>query len=534
MDKFNPKKHLISLKGKMYLETKFRLIWFRTEHPRGCVSTNVECYDPLTVKATIYDGEGAVLATGYASANDKGNAVWSGRAIEKAECLDLDAEMLTQRGFRPFYDLREGEAVLAYDKETDTCVWTPLRAVSVYGSAPVVRLASKWFDVLMTPNHSWAVKAQTGERSLVEGHQLQPNQRLILSAPAPGGDSPITPNEAALIGWLFTDGSVRWTGNSVRGIVYQSKPEHIEAIRALMPPAAREAVRIGGSHTFPTGRTYATLDQRQFLLSAADTRALLDKALIRTSEDLPSLATRLSVEARHAMYTAFMAADGDGRGYFGKKRKPGVQECWQILCTLNGVAVGAYRNKDVFPVQRAKKRRFACVSELSLQDAGTAPVWCPTTDYGTWITRLPNGQVTITGNTAAIGRALAHAGYGTQFAGNEIDDTDHLADSPVERKSPTNSNSKPETALGQNGQKRVRDMPYIFSKVRHLYGEDEAAAKEHFRHGTLKKLEKSGAIQAAMTDDEVVAAVVAYKKQQQMDADFDSLTAVPVNGVKAG
>lgn len=35
--------------------------------------------------------------------------------------------------------------------------------------------------------------------------------------------------------------------------------------------------------------------------------------------------------------------------------------------------------------------------------------------------------------TAAIGRALAHAGYGTQFALSDMDEGDYLADSPVTR-----------------------------------------------------------------------------------------------------
>jgi len=35
--------------------------------------------------------------------------------------------------------------------------------------------------------------------------------------------------------------------------------------------------------------------------------------------------------------------------------------------------------------------------------------------------------------TAAIGRALGVAGYGTQFMGDEMDEGEHLADSPVER-----------------------------------------------------------------------------------------------------
>jgi hypothetical protein len=83
--RFNPTKHLIQLKGKQYLETKYRIQWFREEHPGGCISTEVMSFDPVMVKATIYNAEGGILATAHAGAVDKGNAVWSGRAIEKSE-----------------------------------------------------------------------------------------------------------------------------------------------------------------------------------------------------------------------------------------------------------------------------------------------------------------------------------------------------------------------------------------------------------------------------------------------------------------
>jgi len=57
---------------------------------------------------------------------------------------------------------------------------------------------------------------------------------------------------------------------------------------------------------------------------------------------------------------------------------------------------------------------------------------------------IDNGKVMWTGRaiekaeTAAISRALAHTGYGTQFA--EDDDADYLADSPIEKAPPSRQN----------------------------------------------------------------------------------------------
>lgn len=86
---FDAKKHLIKLKDKWYLEAKWRIMWMRDEHPDWRISTEVISLDPPIVKAVVMDAEGAVIATAHGGAVDKGNAVWSGRSIEKAETAAL-------------------------------------------------------------------------------------------------------------------------------------------------------------------------------------------------------------------------------------------------------------------------------------------------------------------------------------------------------------------------------------------------------------------------------------------------------------
>lgn len=55
------------------------------------------------------------------------------------------------------------------------------------------------------------------------------------------------------------------------------------------------------------------------------------------------------------------------------------------------------------------------------------------TGHGTCVPSAgPNGRYIEKAETAAIGRALAAAGYGTQFGGNEFSEGDNLADAPVE------------------------------------------------------------------------------------------------------
>ena len=86
--RFDPKAHVLKMKGRgerEYLETKWRIVWFREDHPAGKIATELLQIEPPVVKATITDSNGTQIATGHASAPKIDNAVWSGREIEKAE-----------------------------------------------------------------------------------------------------------------------------------------------------------------------------------------------------------------------------------------------------------------------------------------------------------------------------------------------------------------------------------------------------------------------------------------------------------------
>lgn len=87
MSKFDPTEYVKPMgnTNRMYLEVKYRLMWFRSDMPKGRIVTEVISHDPVMVKATISDEDGNVIATGHAQAVDAGNAVWKGRAVEKAE-----------------------------------------------------------------------------------------------------------------------------------------------------------------------------------------------------------------------------------------------------------------------------------------------------------------------------------------------------------------------------------------------------------------------------------------------------------------
>lgn len=109
--KFNPAEHLISLKGKDYLQVAWRIYWFRSEHPNWCIHTcPVEITDNRAIfKAAILDENGVEKATGHGSETKSD----FGDFIEKAETKSIGRAMAAL-GFGTQFapELDEGERIV--------------------------------------------------------------------------------------------------------------------------------------------------------------------------------------------------------------------------------------------------------------------------------------------------------------------------------------------------------------------------------------------------------------------------------------
>jgi len=92
---FNPKDHVMNMRGKDYLEVKWRLVWFREEHPAGRIETEVVTHDPVLMKALVFSADN-LLATGYGTAKVQGVA--KSRPYEGAETAAI-GRALAHAGF---------------------------------------------------------------------------------------------------------------------------------------------------------------------------------------------------------------------------------------------------------------------------------------------------------------------------------------------------------------------------------------------------------------------------------------------------
>lgn len=103
---------VLNLRGKEYLEVKYRLVWFREEHPDWSIETELVSVTDKSAcaKATIKDSEGRLIATSHKFENERGFPDF----IEKAETGAI-GRALALIGFGTQFcadDFSEGERIV--------------------------------------------------------------------------------------------------------------------------------------------------------------------------------------------------------------------------------------------------------------------------------------------------------------------------------------------------------------------------------------------------------------------------------------
>lgn len=302
--------------------------------------------------------------------------------------LPLETEILTKSGWVTYNQVRVGGPALTYNVERHLTEWQVVEGVELSDfDGELLSIENRWgHKYRWTRDHQLPVYEQYGhKRKIVNASDLKSHHRILLVAPHVFGEvSLLSEREAALLGWIVTDGYHRWRGNHFESMVYQSEGKHAQKIRAEFDWAIMsESIHPG------TG-------VRCFRLSAQSTRKIC--ALFHSKMDLPTLAVHLSRACVEAMYGTMMDAEGTDRPectQFPQNDGP-VLDAFQIICYLLGKASHIRPRKGcggscVYVKHRDKISLFKW-------DRGVEPyqgrVWRPVTANQTWVIRQ-NGCVII-------------------------------------------------------------------------------------------------------------------------------------------
>lgn len=101
---------LLNLRGKDYLEVKWRLVWFREENPHWSIETEVHPGDAMCLaKAIIKNEQGRIIATAHKFEDKQG----FGDYIEKSETGAIGRALaLIGYGTQFAMELEEGERIV--------------------------------------------------------------------------------------------------------------------------------------------------------------------------------------------------------------------------------------------------------------------------------------------------------------------------------------------------------------------------------------------------------------------------------------
>lgn len=143
---FNPSDHLTKLKGKDYLEAKWRLVWLRDEHPDAMIETqHIELSDEHAIFRAVVTFKEGGGASGYGSETKRD----FGDYIEKAETKAI-ARALAAAGYGTQFtgdEMAEGERIVdsPVQRSAPRSQPTPTRTVNETGGtiAPGVGMTDR-------------------------------------------------------------------------------------------------------------------------------------------------------------------------------------------------------------------------------------------------------------------------------------------------------------------------------------------------------------------------------------------------------
>lgn len=327
------------------------------------------------------------------------------------DCLDMETEALTRRGWRRYDEIADDDEVLSMIPGTDCCEWTPIvRRIKRANAEKMVAIEARTISARMTPNHrvlhrkrNWL--RQWSSLKFAPATDLPTRFSLPLAARSGRPEHDLSDDWITLAGWLLTDGGIQpGRAGTPRVTFYQSKPDAgLEATLAALGLAHRTVTRTREiTHVCGRELVQPPLPQREYRLSAAAARRVL--AVVPEKGRLPDWVFDLSDRQFDVLLAALIAGDGSyatsgsgsaatlygGKTFLDSVQAGAVAHGWRAFLSL------ARENEWRLNLCRRiewEAERGKVVSE----DVAAPEVWCLTVPHGNFMVRR-NGKPHFTGN----------------------------------------------------------------------------------------------------------------------------------------
>lgn len=460
-----------NIKNKEYAEVNERIKAFRMLFPDGAIVTDIiDMHDGIvTMKATVMDADGRVLGTG--TAQEKEGSTYINKTSYLENCVPIDTQILTDDGWKYYYQIRSGSKVLSLNLDTGKIEYCNVKKIHVYKNKPIVRLKTSRFESECTENHKWIVRSQGTGLYKKKTKELTTSDKIVQNV-----RQDVEPSvDGMKLGWLMCDCEISRTKNGMptRAEITQSK--YVDEINALFGKG--KPVKMANSKW----KQCYTWD-----VPASDVRETLSKFGISDYKDLAKAMLHADIRDVAGCYKSVMLADGEiKRGSFSSTYYELV-DAVRIMCIRLGISTTFITSRTMSggtkPIYTLgiKKGDGSYFSEMDVKKLPPRDVWCPTTENGTWF--MKQGEfVTLTSNceTSAVGRALGMLGIGVDTSVASAEEVENAINGqshgqsqepqPYKRKMEETQDSPRRKAALQlweaRGQKPQALQDYVFKKT---------------------------------------------------------------------
>lgn len=325
------------------------------------------------------------------------------RRIVPFYCVKSETQVLSRTGWKYHWELNIGDELLTYNCETQVQEWQPCLEVAVFDcDEDITKFSNSDIEFTCTNEHRWVVQ-QThtphgndwwlSDPFLLQTNELNSSHKILVSAPLnESEESILTVEDARLLGWAMTDGSIRKTGNHYEVNLYQTPGKFLNDVMTVAGANCISYNRsiyvhpINGCVTVPVPK-----EKINPLIKYLDPSRLSEVVL------------KLGLKEAEAMYDAMYKADGSicesrKSDFFAAQQnyahKNYVREAFRLLCVLLGK-----RTSESFRGILIQKNKHIGVKDLKRESVHyKGKVWCPRTANQTVIFKEGN-HISISGQT---------------------------------------------------------------------------------------------------------------------------------------
>ena len=357
-------------------------------------------------------------------------------------CVPKDnTQVLTREGWQWYDQLKVGAEVLTYNTDTGLQEWKPIQHMVEFDDKEVISMGNSHWKVESTEDHRWFGFRRTGRGNtkrevsgFLETKGIKSEFKLLNSAKLSehsfNKDSILSPNEAAILSWLLSDGSWNWkpysektssvfgTKRGVKAVIHQSEHKYCEHLDLLLKGEDAYTDFYTKEYKTSCGKERVI---RVYNIKPSYMRSLFLKANLPQKDkhdiDYTKLILNLGEKSLEAFVHNFWLADGYEHNKGGMRitqNEGSILDAVELALTLLGKNFSKSLKKTNYPTDKKcfdlciRKKDYTGSTKFTKKSVGVRETFCITTENSTFVIKQ-NGVVTITGNCifGASGKKVA-------------------------------------------------------------------------------------------------------------------------------